>query len=74
MTDGGVLLSFYLLSSSGSVAVTVTTGVPGGSSSAKLASYRGGSKLGSLSFTSCTVRATEAVADLGGIPPSVAIT
>lgn len=67
-------LSSYLLSSSASVAVSVTTGVPGGSSSASSTSYCDGEKTGSLSFTSWTTTTTEAVADREGDPPSVAVT
>lgn len=67
-------MSSYLLSSSASVAVTVTTGVPGGSSSASSTSYCGGEKTGSLSFTSWITNTTDAVAERGGVPPSVAVT
>lgn len=48
--------------------------MPGGSSSASSTSYCGGENTGSLSFTSWTTTATEAVAERGGLPPSVAVT
>ena len=67
-------MKLYLGFSSASVAVTLATGVPGGSSSETITSYCFGLKTGSLSFTSCTVITTLAVAALCGVPLSVAKT